>query len=51
MYIHMGATQGYETQKAAKQLRLTYHPELRKGIGVRDSGEAIHWKMSGRNVM
>lgn len=50
MYKHMGATQRYETQNVTKQLRLTYHPELRKGIEGRVSGEAIHWKVSGRNV-
>lgn len=51
-YVHMGAPQSYETQKAARLFRLIYHPELKKGkgSGASKGGKAIHRKLTRGNV-
>lgn len=36
IYITMGASQKYESQKVARRLGFIYHPELRKMIRVWD---------------
>ena len=48
----LGAPQRFETQKAARQFRLIYHPEVRKGIGVWDfkTGKKIYGRVRREDV-